>query len=102
MKMTTNQLTSAAAIAFAGFAAWYALKGRNTPAGEPSAADKLFGLARSQRQEVGAALSENEKFTADYANFVKNKGIKTGSAAVDILGHNAAYYTWTPNYSLGS
>lgn len=102
--MTTNQLTSGAAIAFAAFAAWYALKGRTSAASTaPSAADQLFGIARSQREQVGSALQENYKYADDFtAQYAKRQGISNTSTAVDILGHDAAYYAFNPSYALGT
>lgn len=44
---------SGLAVGFAAFAAWYVLKPKNA-AGVQTAADQMFGLARAQRQDVGA------------------------------------------------
>ena len=99
--MTVNQITSAAAIAFAGFAAWYALKGSKTTTSAPTAADQLFGLARTQRYAVGDMLQENVKFADDYtAQYAKRQGVTSNTSAVDILGHDAAYYAFNPSYAL--
>lgn len=100
--MTTNQLTSGAAIAFAAFAAWYALKGRAAAASaEPSAADQLFGLARSQRREVGDALQQNVAFADDFtAQYAKRQGVPA-SNIVGGIDFGAAAYSFTPNYALG-
>lgn len=101
--MTANQITSAAAIAFAGFAAWYALKGSKPAGTAPTAADQLFGLARSQRYQVGDMLQANVKFADDYTSqYAKRQGVSTNTSAVDILGHDAAYYAFNPSYALTS
>jgi len=101
MNMTTNQLTSGAAIAFAAFAAWYALKGRTSAAAAPSAADQLFGLARTQRREVGDALQQNVAFADDFtAQYAKRQGVPTTNIVAGI-DFGAAAYSFTPNYALG-
>lgn len=46
---------SGLAVGFAAFAAYYVLKPKGT-AGAQTAADQMFGLARAQRQDVGANL----------------------------------------------
>jgi len=100
MKLTTNQLTSFAAVAFAGFAAWYALKGSNPAQTGRTAADLLFGTAKAQRQEVGAALQNNYQFANDFtAQYAKRQGVP--GQTVDVLGHTADYYSFNPNYALG-
>lgn len=100
MKLSTNQLTSAAAVAFAGFAAWYALKGSKTIATDPSAADLLFGNAKAQRQEVGQALQDNIAFANDFTSqYARRQGVP--APHVDVLGHTADYYSFQPSYALG-
>jgi hypothetical protein len=98
--MTPAQLKSAAAFAFAGFAAWYALKGSKTMATGSSAADTVFGNAKAQRQQVGAALQNNLAFANDFTSqYAKRQGVP--SASVDVLGHTADYYSFQPSYALG-
>ena len=49
------------AIAFAAFAAWYVMRkttGTKTGTGNTNT-DTLFGMNKSQRDEVGASLSQN-------------------------------------------
>jgi len=97
--MNTNQLTQAGAIAFAAFAAWYALKGRTPTQTATSDANALFGAARTQRQAVGAALQDNYKFADDFTSqYAKRQGVPSSSG--DILGHTASYYAFNPSYSL--
>jgi len=98
--MTQNQITSAAAVAFAGFAAWYALKGSKTMATGPSAADVVFGNAKAQREAVGAALQNNVAFANDFTSqYAKRQGVP--APRVDVLGHTADYYSFQPSYALG-
>ena len=52
--MTKIDGMTAAAVAFAGFAAWYALKGSGAkPSTGSAAADTVYGLMSTQRHDVG-------------------------------------------------
>jgi len=57
--MKIDALTGGA-IAFAAFAAWYVLRKPASTAGTSSAdLNTLFGMNKSQRDEVGGALKQN-------------------------------------------
>jgi len=89
------------AIAFAAFAAWYVLTPKAAAGQTPGIAERIFGIAKQQRNEVGAAMADNVKFADDItAQYAKRQGVNNASR-VDILGHTAEYYAFQPSYALG-
>ena len=50
---------SAAAVGFAAFAAYYALRRPSGAANSPTAAQQVWGMAAAQRRDVGANLYQN-------------------------------------------
>jgi hypothetical protein len=99
--MITTQQAQAGAVAFAAFAAWFALKGSKPTQSATSDANKVFGAARSQREAVGAALQQNVQFAEDFTSqYAKRQGVNN-AGSVDVLGHTADYYAFQPSYALG-
>lgn len=105
-----TQTMNTLAIGFAAFAAYFALKPK--AAAGASIAEQIFGTAKAQRQEVGAATAANTdyinslttgtKFAADFTSqYAKRQGIAPTSNIVGGIDFGAAAYSFTPNYALG-
>lgn len=68
-------------IAFAAFAAWYVLRkqtGTRTGTGNANT-DTLFGMNKSQRDEVGGALNQNTEQLNKYFSLENDFGNRSGA-----------------------
>jgi hypothetical protein len=107
--MNTNSMNTIA-IGFAAFAAWYALSPKASTTAK-STAQSVWDMATAQRKEVGAATGANGAYAGQLANgmgyadnftaaYAQRQGVP--DSGIDILGHNAAYYSFSPSYALNS
>lgn len=58
-------LMTAGAVAFAGFAAWYALRKSGTLPSLTGAQQTAYGMSTAQRQQSGAAIGQNTSYLGD-------------------------------------